>query len=131
MIVTGCESRNGSAFSGADVASGCGAGRSTGEPAATQAAWTAQETDSDPWWETRTSSPNASENGNGAQLWTCGVASGQDWSVAGDGTIRSMGKCLDVDAQGAANFTPVQLWECNGSGAQQWTPQDDGSLLNP
>ncbi|WP_026923699.1 sialidase family protein [Glycomyces arizonensis] len=74
---------------------------------------------------------NTAANGNRAQLWTCGIATGQDWSVNADGTIRAFGKCLDVDAQGTANFTPVQLWECNGSGAQQWRPQSNGSLLNP
>ncbi|MCD0444067.1 ricin-type beta-trefoil lectin domain protein [Glycomyces sp. A-F 0318] len=74
---------------------------------------------------------NTAANGNRAQLWTCGTASGQDWSVGADGTIRAFGKCLDVDAQGTANHTKVQLWECNGSGAQQWAPQSNGSLLNP
>lgn len=74
---------------------------------------------------------NTATNGNRAQLWTCGVATGQDWSVAPDGSIRAFGKCLDVDAQGTANFTKVQLWECNNSGAQKWVHQANGSLLNP
>jgi hypothetical protein len=74
---------------------------------------------------------NTAVNGNAAQLWTCGNATGQRWSVSPDGTVRAFGRCLDVDANGTANFTPVQLWECNGSGAQQWTPQSNGSLLNP
>lgn len=74
---------------------------------------------------------NTAANGNRAQLWTCGVATGQDWSIAPDGSIRAFGKCLDVDAQGTANFTKVQLWECNGSGAQKWVHQANGSLLNP
>lgn len=74
---------------------------------------------------------NTAVNGNAAQLWTCGTATGQDWSVSPDGTIRAFGKCLDVDAQGTANGTKVQLWECNGSGAQQWVPQAGGALLNP
>lgn len=74
---------------------------------------------------------NTAVNGNAAQLWTCGTASGQDWSVQADATIRAFGRCLDVDGNGTANFTPVQLWECNGSGAQQWRVQADGALLNP
>jgi hypothetical protein len=74
---------------------------------------------------------NTAADGNRAQLWTCGVATGQDWSVSPDGTLRAFGKCLDVDAQGTANFTTVQLWECNGSGAQKWVHQANGSLLNP
>ncbi|MFF9565212.1 ricin-type beta-trefoil lectin domain protein [Leifsonia sp. NPDC014704] len=75
---------------------------------------------------------NTAANGNAAQLWTCGTATGQVWSVNANGTIRSFGKCLDVDANGTANGTKVQLWECiAGSGAQQWRPQANGALLNP
>ncbi|MFF1573352.1 ricin-type beta-trefoil lectin domain protein [Leifsonia sp. NPDC058292] len=75
---------------------------------------------------------NTATNGNPAQLWTCGTATGQVWSVSSDGTIRAFGKCLDVDANGTANGTKVQLWECiAGSGAQQWRAQANGALLNP
>lgn len=74
---------------------------------------------------------NTAIDGRAAQVWTCGTATGQDWSVSADGTIRAFGKCLDVDGNGTANFTKVQLWECNGSGAQQWRPQATGALLNP
>ena len=48
-----------------------------------------------------------------------------------DGTVRALGKCLDVTGQGTANGTQLQLWDCNGSGAQQWTAESDGHLLNP
>ncbi|GAB6902630.1 sialidase family protein [Kineosporia succinea] len=74
---------------------------------------------------------NTAANGNAAQVYTCGVATGQRWSIESDGTIRAFGKCLDVDAQGTANFTKVQLWECNGSGAQQWARSTAGALRNP
>ncbi|GAA4915068.1 hypothetical protein HD597_010708 [Nonomuraea thailandensis] len=74
---------------------------------------------------------NTNANGNAAQLWDCGVATGQRWSRHPEGSLRAFGKCLDVDAQGTANHTEVQLWECNGSGAQKWTHRSDGSLFNP
>jgi hypothetical protein len=74
---------------------------------------------------------NSAIDGRAAQLWTCGNATGQDWAVAADGTMRAFGKCLDVDGNGTANLTKVQLWDCNGSGAQQWRAQANGSLLNP
>ncbi|PRX64706.1 ricin-type beta-trefoil lectin protein [Nonomuraea fuscirosea] len=74
---------------------------------------------------------NTNANGNAAQLWDCGVATGQRWSRHPDGTLRAFGKCLDIDANGIANFTKVQLWECNANGGQRWVPQADGSLLNP
>ncbi len=74
---------------------------------------------------------NTSNNGRAVQLWTCGTASGQDWSISADGKIRSLGKCLDIVGNGTANFTKVQLWECNTAGGQQWRPQANGALLNP
>ncbi|MEV4565358.1 ricin-type beta-trefoil lectin domain protein [Nonomuraea sp. NPDC049419] len=74
---------------------------------------------------------NTNANGNAAQLWDCGVATGQRWSPHPEGSLRAFGKCLDVDAQGTANHTKVQLWECNGSGAQKWVHRADGSLFNP
>ncbi|MEV4074335.1 ricin-type beta-trefoil lectin domain protein [Nonomuraea fuscirosea] len=74
---------------------------------------------------------NTNANGNAAQLWDCGVATGQRWSRQPDGTLRAFGKCLDIDANGTANFTKVQLWECNANGGQRWVSQADGSLLNP
>jgi len=38
------------------------------------------------------------------------------------------GKCLDVEASGTADGTPVQLYTCNGTAAQQWTFAGDGSV---
>ncbi|MBI5160505.1 MAG: ricin-type beta-trefoil lectin domain protein [Micrococcales bacterium] len=74
---------------------------------------------------------NVAENSKPAQLYTCGVATGQRWSVSADGTLRAFGKCLDIDANATANFSPVQIWECNGSGGQQWRAQANGALVNP
>ncbi|WP_217144110.1 sialidase family protein [Streptomyces sp. AC627_RSS907] len=75
---------------------------------------------------------NTSGNGRAAQLWDCGTATGQRWSVAPDGTLRAFGRCLDIDGNGTANFTKVQLWDCApGVGGQQWRHRSDGSLLNP
>jgi hypothetical protein len=74
---------------------------------------------------------NTAVNGNAAQVYACGVATGQRWSIESDGTIRAFGKCLDVDAQGTANSTKVQVWECNGSGAQQWVKYTGSALRNP
>ncbi len=75
---------------------------------------------------------NTAIGGRAVQLYTCGVATGQRWSVSADGTIRAFGKCLDVRNNGTANFSKVQLWDCiGGAGAQQWVPRADGSLRNP
>lgn len=75
---------------------------------------------------------NTAVGGRAVQLYTCGTATGQRWSVTADGTIRAFGKCLDITNNGTANFSPVQLWDCiPNAGAQQWRPQPNGSLLNP
>lgn len=75
---------------------------------------------------------NTAVRGRAVQLYTCGVATGQRWSVSADGTIRAFGKCLDITGNATANFSPVQLWDClPNAGAQQWRPQADGSLRNP
>ncbi|MFZ3572806.1 RICIN domain-containing protein [Streptomyces sp. BH097] len=74
---------------------------------------------------------NTNTNGNAAQLWDCGIATGQRWSIAPGDTVRAFGRCLDIDANGTANGTKVQLWNCNGSGGQRWQHQADGSLRNP
>ncbi|MCO5993356.1 ricin-type beta-trefoil lectin domain protein [Actinoallomurus rhizosphaericola] len=75
---------------------------------------------------------NTGASGNGVQLWDCGIATGQRWSVEPDGTLRAFGKCLDIVGNGTANYTKVQLWDCaSGVGGQQWRVQADGSLLNP
>ncbi|MEU1163533.1 glycoside hydrolase domain-containing protein, partial [Streptomyces sp. NPDC005921] len=70
-------------------------------------------------------------DGTHVQIWGCNNTYAQDWIVAGDGTIRALGKCLDADHSGTTNGTLIQLWTCNGTGAQQWTAGANGSLVNP
>ena len=65
------------------------------------------------------------------QVYTCNGTTAQSWTVPGDGTLRALGKCLDVQAAGTANGTLVQIYDCNGTGAQVWQPQANGSLVNP
>jgi ricin-type beta-trefoil lectin protein len=66
------------------------------------------------------------------QLWDClPGARDQQWTVAGDGTVRTLGRCLDINGNGTAAFTHVELWDCNGAGGQQWQQQANGSLRNP
>lgn len=74
---------------------------------------------------------NTNKNGNAVQLYTCGNATGQRWSVESDGTIRAFDKCLDIVGNGTANASKVELWDCNGVGGQQWTVRSDKSLYNP
>jgi beta-glucanase (GH16 family) len=69
---------------------------------------------------------------DGARLQTydCNGSGAQQWTFAGDGTVRAMGKCMDAAAAGTANGTAVQLSTCNGSGAQQFVFSDAGDLVS-
>ena len=78
--------------------------------------------------------------GNGAvvQLYDCytietfqPLARDQQWTLNSDHTVRTLGRCLDLDGNGTANGTKLELYDCNGVGGQRWVPQSNGSLLNP
>jgi predicted alpha-1,2-mannosidase len=73
---------------------------------------------------------SSSANGTAVQIYGCNNTYAQDWVIAGDNTLRDLGKCLDVSNSGTANGTVVQLWGCNGTGAQKWTAGANGSLVN-
>ncbi|MEU4394342.1 ricin-type beta-trefoil lectin domain protein [Kribbella sp. NPDC023855] len=59
-------------------------------------------------------------DGTPVQLYDCNGTGAQQWTRPGDGTIRALGKCLDVNAGSLADGAKVQLWTCNGTGAQLW-----------
>ena len=67
-------------------------------------------------------------DGTPVQLYTCNGTTAQSWAEPGDGTVRALGKCLDVP--GTADGTLVDLSTCGGTASQQWVAQNDGSLLN-
>lgn len=55
----------------------------------------------------------------------------QQWSQLADGTLRTLGRCLDVAGNATANGSAIELYDCNGVGGQVWVAQTDGSLKNP
>jgi hypothetical protein len=70
--------------------------------------------------------------GDGApvQLWDCqSYAEDQHWTHGPDGSLSTIGRCLDVNATAAG--TQARLWDCDGLGGQKWVRQADGSLRNP
>ncbi|MEU3509192.1 family 43 glycosylhydrolase [Streptomyces longwoodensis] len=69
--------------------------------------------------------------GAAVQIWDCLGSRDQTWTQPGDGTLRSLGKCMDVDGYGTADRSKVHLWDCHGGANQIWQPRPDGSLLNP
>ncbi|MET9359515.1 ricin-type beta-trefoil lectin domain protein [Streptomyces sp. NPDC006632] len=66
-------------------------------------------------------------NGTPVVLNPCTGGAGQRWTLAGDSTVRSLGKCLT--ASGGAGGAAV-LSSCTGDDAQRWTPDPDGALVN-
>ncbi|MEU9015042.1 RICIN domain-containing protein [Streptomyces sp. NPDC048479] len=53
------------------------------------------------------------------QLFDCNGSAAQHWTMAGDGSIRALGKCLNV-ASGSTGAS-VQLYDCNGTDIQHWS----------
>lgn len=76
-------------------------------------------------------SGSSTRNGTPIVLYHCTGGANQSWNVPGDGTIRTLGKCLDVTgSHSTANGTLIELWSCNGGANQQWT-SSNGNLVNP
>ncbi|HEY4021880.1 MAG TPA: arabinofuranosidase catalytic domain-containing protein [Pseudonocardiaceae bacterium] len=71
-------------------------------------------------------------NGTAAQLWGCqSYAEDQHWTHNANGSLSTIGRCLDITGNSTAEGAEVELWDCNGVGGQQWIQQANGSLLNP
>jgi hypothetical protein len=71
-------------------------------------------------------------DGTFVQLWDCqSYAIDQHWYHNSNGSLETLGRCLDIDGDGIAAGTKVELWDCNGVGGQVWEQQSNGSLLNP
>ncbi|KAB1986038.1 arabinofuranosidase catalytic domain-containing protein [Streptomyces triticiradicis] len=71
-------------------------------------------------------------NGAAVQLWNCqSYAEDQHWTHNADGSLGTIGRCLDIIGNGTAGGTNVELWYCNGVGGQKWVQRADGSLFNP
>ncbi|MDG4830510.1 ricin-type beta-trefoil lectin domain protein [Solwaraspora sp. WMMD1047] len=70
-------------------------------------------------------------DGQYLQLWTCNGTNAQNWTFAGDGTVRALGLCMDVAWGSTANGAVVQLANCSGNPAQQFVLSGAGDLVNP
>ncbi|HEX8434277.1 ricin-type beta-trefoil lectin domain protein, partial [Archangium sp.] len=55
----------------------------------------------------------------------------QSWTFHGDGTVRALGKCMDVAWGSTANGAAIQLVACNGNPAQKFVLSAAGDLVNP
>ncbi|SES27256.1 ricin-type beta-trefoil lectin domain protein [Lentzea albida] len=62
-------------------------------------------------------------------LHTCVGSSAHNWWSTGDGTLRALGSCLDI--QSTANAALTVLAGCRGDGGQIWSARHDGTIVNP
>jgi hypothetical protein len=71
-------------------------------------------------------------NGTKADIYTCNNTAAQQWTLEGDGTIRSAsGACLDVTGAVTANGTKAELYACTGGAPnQQWRALGSHQLVS-
>ena len=70
-------------------------------------------------------------DGSPLQIWDCNGRNWQKWDFRPDGTIRSMGLCMDVAWGSAQNGAAIQLAVCSGNPAQQFRLNSSNDLVNP
>ncbi|MFB9512766.1 ricin-type beta-trefoil lectin domain protein [Streptomyces purpureus] len=79
--------------------------------------------------------PNAQDgigrDGTQLHLWDCRGSANQKWEFRGDGTVRSLGLCMDVANGSRDNGAAIQLARCSGNPAQQFVLSGEGDLVNP
>jgi hypothetical protein len=73
----------------------------------------------------------AGNDGTPLQVWDCNNGTNQTWTFDDDGTLRSLGQCMDLAWGSIAENTPVQLVACNGNAAQQFRITQKNQLVNP
>ncbi|APJ04110.1 RICIN domain-containing protein [Silvanigrella aquatica] len=59
-------------------------------------------------------------HGSPVQVWDCNNTPPQQWTYNIDGSLRAMGKCLDVFNFSTLNGTPVQMSNCTNNQNQKW-----------
>jgi Ricin-type beta-trefoil lectin domain len=59
------------------------------------------------------------------------VASEQERTVVGDGSVQALGECMNITHHLRRHWHGHQLYDCNGTGVQEWQRGAAGSLLNP
>ncbi|MFE7853812.1 ricin-type beta-trefoil lectin domain protein [Streptomyces sp. NPDC057403] len=73
---------------------------------------------------------HAGVDGSPLQLGACGSQAWQKWVFKSDGSVRSMGLCLDIANASQADGAAIQLATCNGGWAQRFRLNDAHDLVN-
>ncbi|MFD5266561.1 ricin-type beta-trefoil lectin domain protein [Streptomyces sp. NPDC058335] len=70
-------------------------------------------------------------DGTPLQIYDCSGTANQKWVFNGDGTVRSLGMCMDVAWGSREDGAVIQLARCSGNPAQQFVLSTAGDLVNP
>ncbi|MER6534989.1 ricin-type beta-trefoil lectin domain protein [Streptomyces sp. 900105755] len=73
---------------------------------------------------------DAGGDGTRLEILDCSGAAKQKWVFQSDGTIRSLGLCMDLAWGNTANGTAIQVAKCSGSRAQLFYLSDRGDLVS-
>ncbi|GII52600.1 hypothetical protein Pth03_09890 [Planotetraspora thailandica] len=68
--------------------------------------------------------------GTPLQIWSCTGADWQKWDFRSDGTVRSVGFCMEVAGGSSANGSVIRLGACNGGAAQRFVLNSRHDLVN-
>ncbi|MGW3384102.1 ricin-type beta-trefoil lectin domain protein [Streptomyces albogriseolus] len=72
------------------------------------------------------------QDGTGLVIQDCDAkAANQRWEFRGDGTVRSMGMCMDVAWGSRDDGALIQLARCSGNPAQSFVMSGAADLVNP
>ncbi|MFJ3671514.1 ricin-type beta-trefoil lectin domain protein [Streptomyces sp. NPDC090106] len=66
--------------------------------------------------------------GTALQIWDCTGATWQRWSFYSDGTVRSLGLCMEVASAG--DGAAMRLAKCNAGSGQRFQLNSAGDLVN-
>lgn len=81
--------------------------------------------------DVRNAGDGVGRDGTPLQAWDCNGGANQTWSFGQDGTVRSLGLCMDLAWASVADGTQVQLVNCNGGWAQKFALNNNHELVNP
>jgi hypothetical protein len=104
---------------------------SEGPPAVAAAPAVLQNDGTNRCIDVQNSTDGIGRDGTPLQVWDCKGVANQEWVFQTDGTVRSMGLCMDLAWASTADGTQVQLVNCNGGWAQKFALSNQHELVNP
>jgi streptogrisin C len=82
-------------------------------------------------YQSRCIDAGSAVNGQPLTMQTCSELPAQNWTFLSDGTVRALGKCMDVSGASTGNGAAVQLYTCHDGVGQKFVLQSNGELVNP